>query len=139
MDGWILSTQLPSGGPCWSVEGQLQQLQLFQQLQQLQQGVGSSLQGHLDGFVLSRQVGVQNFSAAVSCSFPASQKRSDYSKLFVVLVVIGSVCTVIITSGFIYICWQRRLPATKTTVRVPSLLRPHFPCEDEDQTTVLHF
>lgn len=91
--------------------------------------MGSSRQGRLHGFVLSRQVGVQNFSAAVGCSFPTSQKRSDYSKLFVVLVVIGSVCTVIITSGSVYICWQRRLPATKTTVRVPG---PRFPREDED-------
>lgn len=66
---------------------------------------------------LSSQVGIQNYSAAISCSFPPRQKRSDYSKLFVVLVVIGSVCTIIITSGFIYICWKRRLPATKTTVR----------------------
>lgn len=66
---------------------------------------------------LSSQVGIQNYSAAISCSFPPSQKRSNYSKLFVVLVVIGSVCTVIITSGFMYICWKRRLPATKTTVR----------------------
>lgn len=69
----------------------------------------------------SSQVGIQNYSAAISCSFPPSQKRSDYSKLFVVLVVIGSVCTIIITSGFIYICWKRRLPATKTTVRYTSL------------------
>lgn len=66
---------------------------------------------------LSSQVGIQNYSAAISCSFPPSQKRSDYSKLFVVLLVIGSVCTIIITSGFIYICWKRRLPAAKTTVR----------------------
>ncbi|XP_056886628.1 podocalyxin-like protein 2 [Takifugu flavidus] len=76
------------------------------------------------------EVGVQNFSAAVGCSFPTSQKRSDYSKLFVVLVVIGSVCTVIITSGSVYICWQRRLPATKTTFHADELRFVENGCHD---------
>lgn len=62
------------------------------------------------------QVGIQNYSASSRCQSRPSQTRSDYGKLFVVLVIIGSVCMVIITSGFFYICWQRRLPATKTTV-----------------------
>lgn len=62
------------------------------------------------------QVGVQNYSAASNCPSRPSHTRSDYGKLFVVLVIIGSICMVIITSGFIYICWQRRLPATKTAV-----------------------
>lgn len=67
-------------------------------------------------FLPPPQVGIQNYSAASSCQSRPSQTRSDYGKLFVVLVIIGSICMVIITSGFIYICWQRRLPATKTTV-----------------------
>ncbi|XP_031696444.1 podocalyxin-like protein 2 [Anarrhichthys ocellatus] len=62
------------------------------------------------------QLGVQNYSSTSSCQSRPSQTRSDYGKLFVVLVIIGSMCLVIITSGFIYICWQRRPPATKTTV-----------------------
>lgn len=62
------------------------------------------------------QVGIQNYSAASTCQSQLSQTRSDYGKLFVVLVIIGAVCMVIITSGFIYICWQRRLPAAKSRV-----------------------
>ena len=69
-----------------------------------------------DCVYLPHQAGIENYSAASSCQSRPSQTRSDYGKLFVVLVIIGSVCMVIITSGFIYICWQRRLPATKTTV-----------------------
>nr|XP_020443438.1 podocalyxin-like protein 2 [Monopterus albus] len=61
------------------------------------------------------KVGIQNYTAASSCQSRPSQTRSDYGKLFVVLVIIGSICMVIITSGFIYICWQRRLSAAKTT------------------------
>ena len=72
------------------------------------------------------QVGIQNYSAASSCQSRPSQTRSDYGKLFVVLVIIGSVCMVIITSGFIYICWQRRLPATKTTVRKHPVVEVHI-------------
>uniref|UniRef100_A0A1A7YXE5 Podocalyxin-like 2 n=1 Tax=Iconisemion striatum TaxID=60296 RepID=A0A1A7YXE5_9TELE len=60
------------------------------------------------------KVGIQNYSAATSCQSRPSKTRSDYGKLFVVLVIIGAVCMIIITSGFIYICWQRRLPAVKT-------------------------
>uniref|UniRef100_A0A8D3E585 Podocalyxin-like protein 2 n=1 Tax=Scophthalmus maximus TaxID=52904 RepID=A0A8D3E585_SCOMX len=56
------------------------------------------------------KVGIQNYSASSRCQSRPSQTRSDYGKLFVVLVIIGSVCMVIITSGFVYICWQRRLP-----------------------------
>lgn len=69
------------------------------------------------------EVGIQNYSAASNCPARPSQTRSDYGKLFVVLVIIGSICMVIITSGFIYICWQRRLPATKTAFRAEEL---HF-------------
>uniref|UniRef100_A0A1A8DKM9 Podocalyxin-like 2 n=1 Tax=Nothobranchius kadleci TaxID=1051664 RepID=A0A1A8DKM9_NOTKA len=60
------------------------------------------------------KVGIQNYSAATSCQSRPSKTRSDYGKLFVVLVIIGAICMIIITSGFIYICWQRRLPAVKT-------------------------
>uniref|UniRef100_H3DJD8 Uncharacterized protein n=1 Tax=Tetraodon nigroviridis TaxID=99883 RepID=H3DJD8_TETNG len=76
------------------------------------------------------EVGIQNYSAAVSCFFPPSQKRSDYSKLFVVLVVIGSICTIIITSGFVYICWKRRLPATKTSFHADELRFVENGCHD---------
>ncbi|XP_041837550.1 podocalyxin-like protein 2, partial [Melanotaenia boesemani] len=67
------------------------------------------------------KVGIQNYSAASSCQSRPSKTRSDYGKLFVVLVIIGSVCMVIITSGVIYICWQRQLPATKTMYRAEEL------------------
>lgn len=80
---------------------------------------------HTCDFVLL-QVGIQNYSAASTCQSRPSQTRSDYGKLFVVLVIIGSVCMVIITSGFIYICWQRRLPAAKTTVGKHTRIRPFF-------------
>ncbi|XP_054906017.1 podocalyxin-like protein 2 [Poeciliopsis prolifica] len=60
------------------------------------------------------KLGIQNYSAATSCQSRPSKTRSDYGKLFVVLVIIGSICMVIITSGFIYICWQRRLPGMKS-------------------------
>ncbi|XP_013870795.1 podocalyxin-like protein 2 [Austrofundulus limnaeus] len=59
-------------------------------------------------------VGIQSYSAATSCQSRPSKTRSDYGKLFVVLVIIGAVCMIIITSGFIYICWQKRLPALKS-------------------------
>lgn len=75
------------------------------------------------------KVGIQNYSAASSCQSRPSQTRSDYGKLFIVLVIIGSVCTIIITSGFIYICWQRRLPA-KTTFRAEELHFVENACHD---------
>ncbi|XP_055077745.1 podocalyxin-like protein 2 [Periophthalmus magnuspinnatus] len=75
------------------------------------------------------KVGIQNYSSASSCQARPSQTRSDYGKLFVVLVIIGSVCTIIITSGFIYICWQRRLPA-KTTFRAEELHFVENACHD---------
>ncbi|XP_053725273.1 podocalyxin-like protein 2 isoform X3 [Synchiropus splendidus] len=62
------------------------------------------------------QIGIESYSSASSCTSRLTKTRSDYGKLFVVLVIIGSVCMVIITSGFIYICWQRRLPSSKTTM-----------------------
>ncbi|XP_072307852.1 uncharacterized protein podxl2 [Eucyclogobius newberryi] len=75
------------------------------------------------------KVGIQNYSSASSCQARPSQTRSDYGKLFVVLVIIGSVCTIIITSGFIYICWQRRLPA-KTTFNAEELHFVENACHD---------
>ncbi|XP_022076032.2 podocalyxin-like protein 2 [Acanthochromis polyacanthus] len=75
-------------------------------------------------------MGIESYSAASTCESQPSQTRSDYGKLFVVLVIIGSVCMVIITSGFIYICWQRRLPATKTTFRAEELHFVENGCHD---------
>ncbi|XP_042350171.1 podocalyxin-like protein 2 [Plectropomus leopardus] len=82
------------------------------------------------------EVGIQDYSAASSCKSRPSQTRSDYGKLFVVLVIIGSVCMVIITSGFIYICWQRRLPATKTTFRAEELHFVENGCHDNPMLDV---
>lgn len=42
--------------------------------------------------------------------------RSDYGTLFVVLVIIGVICFVIIVLGLLYNCWQRRLPKLKHVV-----------------------
>ncbi|XP_039627918.1 podocalyxin-like protein 2 isoform X1 [Polypterus senegalus] len=61
------------------------------------------------------EIGIQNYTTATSCQSWPSQPQSDYGKLFVVLVIIGSICVVIIVSGFIYICWQRRLPKLKSS------------------------
>ncbi|KAM9534327.1 uncharacterized protein ACWYII_039321 isoform 1-T1 [Salvelinus alpinus] len=63
------------------------------------------------------EIGIQNYSSASTCHSRPSQTRSDYGKLFVVLVIIGSVCVVIIASGLIYIFLQRRLPKIKTMTR----------------------
>ncbi|XP_050930608.1 podocalyxin-like protein 2 isoform X2 [Lates calcarifer] len=82
------------------------------------------------------KLGIQNYSAASSCQSRPSQTRSDYGKLFVVLVIIGSICMVIITSGFIYICWQRRLPATKTTFRAEELHFVENGCHDNPMLDV---
>ncbi|CAK6974456.1 podocalyxin-like protein 2 [Scomber scombrus] len=82
------------------------------------------------------EVGIHNFSAASNCQSRPSQTRSDYGKLFVVLVIIGSICMVIITSGFIYICWQRRLPATKTTFRTEELHFVENGCHDNPMLDV---
>lgn len=51
-----------------------------------------------------------------SCQARASQVRSDYGTLFVVLVVIGAICVIIIVLGLLYNCWQRRLPKLKHVV-----------------------
>ncbi|XP_039401969.1 podocalyxin-like protein 2 [Mauremys reevesii] len=59
------------------------------------------------------EIGIQNYSTTTSCQSGPSQTRSDYGKLFVVLVIIGSICAIIIIMGLIYNCWQRRLPKMK--------------------------
>ncbi|XP_057410550.1 podocalyxin-like protein 2 isoform X3 [Balaenoptera acutorostrata] len=58
-------------------------------------------------------IGIQNYSTTSSCQARASQVRSDYGTLFVVLVVIGAICVIIIVLGLLYNCWQRRLPKLK--------------------------
>lgn len=45
--------------------------------------------------------------------------RSDYGTLFVVLVIIGVICFIIIVLGLLYNCWQRRLPKLKHVVSRP--------------------
>ena len=62
------------------------------------------------------QLGVLEFGAASSCAVQPAASRGDYSKLLVVLLIIGSVCLLIISFGLGYICWQRRLLASKTMV-----------------------
>ncbi|KFP25780.1 Podocalyxin-like 2, partial [Colius striatus] len=59
------------------------------------------------------EIGIQNYSTTTSCQSHPNQPRSDYGKLFVVLVIIGSICAIIIVLGLIYNCWQRRLPKMK--------------------------
>ncbi len=66
--------------------------------------------------IIDFQIGIDNYSTVNTCHSRPSQTRSDYGKLFVVLVIIGSVCVLIIASGIIYICWQRRLPKLKNMV-----------------------
>ncbi|KFP72147.1 Podocalyxin-like 2, partial [Acanthisitta chloris] len=59
------------------------------------------------------EIGIQNYTTTTSCQSHPNQTRSDYGKLFVVLVIIGSICAIIIVLGLIYNCWQRRLPKMK--------------------------
>ncbi|XP_061474358.1 podocalyxin-like protein 2 isoform X2 [Rhineura floridana] len=61
------------------------------------------------------EIGIQNYTTTSSCQSRPSQTHSDYGKLFVVLVIIGSICVIIIITGLIYNCWQRRLPKMKNT------------------------
>uniref|UniRef100_A0A8C2JDY6 Podocalyxin-like protein 2 n=1 Tax=Cyprinus carpio TaxID=7962 RepID=A0A8C2JDY6_CYPCA len=76
------------------------------------------------------EIGIQNFSTVNTCHSRPSQTRSDYGKLFVVLVIIGSVCVLIIASGIIYICWQRRLPKLKNMSRGEELNFVENGCHD---------
>ncbi|XP_036387437.1 podocalyxin-like protein 2 [Megalops cyprinoides] len=75
-------------------------------------------------------IGIQNYTSVTSCQSRPSQTRSDYGKLFVVLVIIGSICVVIIASGLIYICWQRRLPKMKNMSRGEELHFVENGCHD---------
>uniref|UniRef100_A0A8D0GAC7 Podocalyxin like 2 n=1 Tax=Sphenodon punctatus TaxID=8508 RepID=A0A8D0GAC7_SPHPU len=59
------------------------------------------------------EIGIQNYTTTTNCQSHPSQTRSDYGKLFVVLVIIGSICVLIIIMALIYNCWQRRLPKMK--------------------------
>ncbi|XP_069062360.1 podocalyxin-like protein 2 isoform X2 [Pleurodeles waltl] len=76
------------------------------------------------------EIGIQNYSTTTSCQSRPSQTRSDYGKLFVVLVIIGSFCIMIIVSGLIYICWQRRLPKLKNMSRGEELHFVENGCHD---------
>ncbi|XP_069499474.1 podocalyxin-like protein 2 [Ambystoma mexicanum] len=76
------------------------------------------------------EIGIQNYSTTTSCHSRPSQTRSDYGKLFVVLVIIGSICVMIIVSGLIYICWQRRLPKLKNMSRGEELHFVENGCHD---------
>ncbi|XP_051978143.1 podocalyxin-like protein 2 [Xyrauchen texanus] len=76
------------------------------------------------------EIGIQNYSSVSTCHARPSQTRSDYGKLFVVLVIIGSVCVLIIASGIIYICWQRRLPKLKNMSRGEELQFVENGCHD---------
>lgn len=69
------------------------------------------------------QIGIQNYSTTSSCQARASQVRSDYGTLFVVLVVIGAICVIIIVLGLLYNCWQRRLPKLKHVVSMGARLQ----------------
>ncbi|KAM4022884.1 podocalyxin-like protein 2 [Anomaloglossus baeobatrachus] len=59
------------------------------------------------------EIGIESYSSTASCQSRPSPPRSDYGKLFIVLVIIGSICVMIIIAGLIYICWQKRLPKLK--------------------------
>ncbi|CAL8337667.1 unnamed protein product [Lota lota] len=76
------------------------------------------------------QLGVLEFGAASSCAVQPAASRGDYSKLLVVLLIIGSVCLLIISSGMGYICWQRRLLTTKTMTRAEELHFVENGCHD---------
>ncbi|XP_028854552.1 podocalyxin-like protein 2 [Denticeps clupeoides] len=76
------------------------------------------------------EIGIVNYSSVSSCHSRPSPTRSDYGKLFVVLVIIGSVCIVIIASGLVYICWQRRLPKMKSMSRGEELHFVENGCHD---------
>ncbi|KAL4655698.1 podocalyxin-like protein 2, partial [Arapaima gigas] len=76
------------------------------------------------------ELGIQNYTSVTSCQSRPSPTHSDYGKLFVVLVIIGSICVVIIASGLIYICWQRRLPKMKNMSRGEELHFVENGCHD---------
>lgn len=76
------------------------------------------------------QLGVLEFGACSICAVQPAAARGDYSKLLVVLLIIGSVCLLIISSGLGYICWQRRLLAAKTLSRAEEIHFVENGCHD---------
>ncbi|KAK2529480.1 Podxl2 [Columba guinea] len=76
------------------------------------------------------EIGIQNYSTTTSCQSHPNQTRSDYGKLFVVLVIIGSICAIIIVLGLIYNCWQRRLPKMKNVSHGEELRFVENGCHD---------
>ncbi|XP_030062008.1 podocalyxin-like protein 2 [Microcaecilia unicolor] len=76
------------------------------------------------------ELGIQNYSTITSCQSRPNPSRSDYGKLFVMLVIIGSICAMIIVSGLIYICWQRRAPKLKTMSHGEELRFVENSCHD---------
>ncbi|XP_059399215.1 podocalyxin-like protein 2 isoform X2 [Carassius carassius] len=76
------------------------------------------------------EIGIQNYSTVSTCHSRPSQTRGHFGNLFVVLVIIGSVCVLIIASGIIYICWQRRLPKLKNMSRGEELNFVENGCHD---------
>ncbi|KFV51989.1 Podocalyxin-like 2, partial [Tyto alba] len=76
------------------------------------------------------EIGIQNYSTTTSCQSHPNQTRSDYGKLFVVLVIIGSICAIIIVLGLIYNCWQRRLPKMKNVSHGEELRFVENACHD---------
>ncbi|XP_026121255.1 podocalyxin-like protein 2 isoform X1 [Carassius auratus] len=76
------------------------------------------------------EIGIQNYSTVSTCHSRPSQSRGHFGNLFVVLVIIGSVCVLIIASGIIYICWQRRLPKLKNMSRGEELNFVENGCHD---------
>ncbi|KFZ56360.1 Podocalyxin-like 2, partial [Antrostomus carolinensis] len=76
------------------------------------------------------EIGIQNYSTTTSCQSHPNQTRSDYGKLFVVLVIIGSICAIIIVLGLIYNCWQRRLPKMKNMSHGEELRFVETACHD---------
>ncbi|XP_038668081.1 podocalyxin-like protein 2 isoform X1 [Scyliorhinus canicula] len=76
------------------------------------------------------EIGIHNVTSATGCQGRPSQPRGDYGKLFIVLVIIGSICAVIIVSGLVYICWQRQLPKLKNMSRGEELHFVENGCHD---------
>nr|XP_033781785.1 podocalyxin-like protein 2 isoform X2 [Geotrypetes seraphini] len=76
------------------------------------------------------ELGIQNYSTITSCLSRPSPSHSDYGKLFVMLVIIGSICAMIIVSGLIYICWQRQVPKLKNMSHGEELRFVENSCHD---------
>ncbi|KFO69427.1 Podocalyxin-like 2, partial [Cuculus canorus] len=85
------------------------------------------------------EIGIQNYSTTTSCQSHPNQTRSDYGKLFVVLVIIGSICAIIIVLGLIYNCWQRRLPKMKNMSHGEELRFVENGCHDNPTLDVASY